>query len=64
LHRFYLKDSIFGAVALQSYAEMIRKAFGNNYRSQEIDFQVGELPVCLENPVLLEVLDRQHTACA
>ena len=57
-------DSIFGALALQAFAEMIRKAFGKNYRSREIDFQVGEVPVSFENPVLLEVLDRQHAACA
>ena len=60
----YLKDSIFGALALQAFAEMIRKAFGKNYRSQEIDFQVGQMPVSFENPVLLDVLDRQHAACA
>ena len=59
-----LKDSIFGALALQAFAEMIRKAFGKSYRTQEIDFQVGEVPVSFENPVLLEVLDRQHAACA
>jgi len=61
---FYLKVSIFGALALQAFAEMIRKAFRANYRSQEIDFQVGEVPVSFQNPVLLEVLDRQHAACA
>ena len=28
-----LKDNIFGALALQSYSEMIRKTFAKNYRS-------------------------------
>jgi len=29
----------------QGFAEMIRKAFGKNYRSQEIDYKVGEVLV-------------------
>ena len=37
----YLKDSIFGALALQAFAEMIRKTFGKNYRSSEIDFDLS-----------------------
>jgi hypothetical protein len=60
----WLEDPIFGAPALQTFAEIIRKAFRANYRSQEIDFQVGEVPVSFQNPVLLEVLDRLHAACA
>jgi hypothetical protein len=64
LRRCYLKDSIFGALDLRAFAEMIRKAFGKNYRTQDIDFQIGEVPVSFENPVLLELLDRQHAACA
>jgi hypothetical protein len=59
-----LKDPIFEVLALEICAEMIRKAFGKNYRSQEIDVQLGEVPVSFENPVLLEVLVRQHAACA
>ena len=64
LHSFYLKGSIFGALALQEFAEMIRKAFGKYYRTQGINFHCGEVAVSFENPVLLEVLDRQHAACA
>jgi len=59
----FLKNSIFGALALQAFAEMICKAFGKNYRTQEIDFEVGELHFSSAIPVFLEVLDRQHTAC-
>jgi hypothetical protein len=51
-------------LGLQAFAEMISKAFGKNYRTQEIEFQVGAVPVCFENPMLLEVLDRQYTAYA
>jgi hypothetical protein len=55
---------MFEVQALEIYAEMMRKAFGKNYRTQEIDFQVGEVAVSFENPVHLEVMDRQHPACA
>ena len=44
----FLKDSIFATLALQTSAEMIRKVFGKNYRSQEIDFQIGEVSVSFE----------------
>ena len=64
VHRFYLKDPIFEVLALEIYAEMIRKAFGKDYRTQEIDFQLGEVLVSFQNPVILEVLDRQHASCA
>jgi len=37
-----LKDNIFGALALHSFAEMIRKTYGKNYRSGEIDFVVSD----------------------
>ena len=33
----YINDNIFGALALHSFAEMIRKAYGKNYKSGEID---------------------------
>ncbi len=33
----HLKDNIFGALALHAFAEMIRKTYGKNYRSGEID---------------------------
>ena len=37
-----LKDNIFGALALHSFAEMIRKTYGKNYRSGEIDLVVSD----------------------
>ena len=36
-----LKDNIFGALALHSFADMIRKTCAKNYRSGEIDFTVS-----------------------
>ena len=55
LDRFFLQDSIFEVQALEIYAEMMRKAFGKNYRAQEIDFQVSEVPVSFQNPVLMDL---------
>jgi len=61
----YIKDSIFGALALQAFAEMIRKAFGKNYRSREIDFDVSRQTVEFSNKALGEVVvDRRHAFCA
>jgi hypothetical protein len=51
-------------LALQAFAAMIRNTVGKNHRSKKIAFQIGEVPVSFQNPVLLEVLDRQHTACS
>jgi len=59
-----LKDSIFGALALHAFAEMIRKTYGKNYKSGEIDFVVSEEAMSLKSKVLLDVLSYQHAACA
>ena len=59
-----LKDNIFGALALHSFAEMIRKTFAKNYRSGEIDFTVSNEAMSLKNKALLDVLSCRHTVCA
>ncbi len=59
-----LKDNIFGALALHSFAEMIRKTFAKNYRSGEIDFTVSNEAMSLKNKALLDVLSCRHAACA
>ena len=59
-----LKDNIFGALALHSFAEMIRKTFAKNYRSGEIDFTVSNEAMSLKNKALLDVLSCRHVACA
>jgi hypothetical protein len=61
---FYVtvKDSIFGALALQAFAEMIRKAFGKHYRSGQIDFEVSQEAGSLHNRPLLDVVE--HAFCA
>jgi len=61
---FYVtvKDSIFGALALQAFAEMIRKAFGKHYRSGQIDFAVSQEAGSLHSRPLLDVVE--HAFCA
>ena len=59
-----LKDNIFGALALHSFAEMIRKTFAKNYRSGEIDFTVSNEAMSLKNKALLDVLSCRHVVCA
>ena len=41
----YRKDPIVKTFALQAFTEMIRKASGKSYRSQKVEFRVGEVPV-------------------
>ncbi len=60
----HIKDNIFGAVALHSFAEMIRKTYGKNYRSGEIDFKVSSEAISFENKALLDVLSFKYGACA
>ena len=59
-----LKDNILGAVALHSFAEMIRKTYGKNYRSGESDFVVSSEAMSFQNKALLDVLFCKHAACA
>jgi len=59
-----MKDNIFGALALHSFAEMIRKIFGKNYRSGEIDFEVSGEAMSFQNKALLDVLSFKYGACA
>ncbi|OHD16868.1 MAG: hypothetical protein A2Y38_00905 [Spirochaetes bacterium GWB1_59_5] len=40
--RITVKDLIFGALALQAFAEMVRNAFGMHYRSGQIDFEMSQ----------------------
>jgi hypothetical protein len=57
-----VKDSIFGALALQAFAEMVRKAFGKHYRTGQIDFEVSPQAVPLHSRPLLDVME--HAFCA
>jgi len=60
----HLKDNIFGALALHAFAEMIRKTYGKNYRSGEIDFVLSSESMSLQNKALLDVLACKQAACA
>ena len=49
-----VKDSIFGALALQAFSEMIRKAFAKHYKSGQIDFEVSQEAGSLHSQPLLD----------
>jgi hypothetical protein len=57
-----IKGSIFGALALQAFAEMARKAFGKHYRSGQIDFEMSPQAGSLHSRALLDVME--HAFCA
>ena len=60
----HLKDNIFGALALQAFGEMVRKAFAKNYKSSEIGFVLSTESMKLENKLLLDVLACRPVAWA
>jgi len=60
----YFKDSLMGGLALHSFMEMIRKTYGKNYKSGEIDFMVSDQAMSLKSKALFDVLSCQHAACA
>ena len=60
--RVTVKDSIFGALALQAFAEMVRKAFGKHYRSGEIEFEMSQASDSLHSRALQDVME--HAFCA
>ncbi len=60
----HIKDNIFGALALHSFAEMIRKTYGKNYRSGEIDFKVSGEVMNFQNKAVLDVVAGVKAFCA
>ncbi len=60
----HIKDNIFGALALHSFAEMIRKTYGKNYRSGEIDFKVASEAMSFQNKAVLDVVAGVKAFCA
>ncbi|RKX72812.1 MAG: hypothetical protein DRP87_20005 [Spirochaetes bacterium] len=57
-----VKDNIFGALALYSFAEMVRKQFGPHYTTGEVEFI---FPDCLqvESKPLKDVLVNEKAFC-
>ena len=55
--RVTVKESIFGALALQAFAEMVRKAFGKHYRTGQIDFEMSPKAGSLHSRALLDVME-------
>jgi len=60
----HIKDNIFGALALHSFAEMIRKTYGKNYRSGEIDFKIASEAMSFQNKAVLDVVAGVKAFCA
>lgn len=57
-----VKDSIFGALALQAFSEMIRKAFGKHYRSGQINFEMSQALGSPHSRTMLDVVE--YSFCA
>jgi hypothetical protein len=55
--RVTVKDSIFGALILQAFAEMVRKAFGKHYRTRQIYFEMSQAAGSLKSRALLDVME-------
>ena len=51
-------------LALHAFAEMIRKTYGKNYKSGEIDFMVSDQAMSFQSKALLDVFSCKHAACA
>ena len=49
-------DTIFGALALHEFCEMVRKQFGKNYRSGEVEFVLEGGLQAFENMALRDVM--------
>ena len=52
----YFQDDIFGALALNSFSEMIRKQFGKQYRREEVEFVIEDESMQFKSKALLDVL--------
>ena len=59
----HINDNIFGALALHSFAEMIRKTYEKNYRSGEIDFKVSGETMSFQNKAVLDVVAGVKAFC-
>ncbi|MBA7528157.1 hypothetical protein ES705_20340 [subsurface metagenome] len=60
----YIKDSIFGALALHRFTEMICKTFGKNYKTDRVDFVFSDDLMHFENKAVLDVVAGVKAFCA
>ncbi len=60
----YINDSIFGALALYRFAEMIRKTYGKNYKTDRVDFVFSDNLMHFENKAVLDVVAGVKAFCA
>ena len=59
----YIKDSIFGALALYRFIEMIRVSFGKNYKTDRVDFVFSDDLLHFENKAVLDVVAGVKAFC-
>jgi hypothetical protein len=58
----YVKDTIIGALALHNFAEMVRKAFGKNYRTGE--FEVSRETAGFTDKACVDVVEHRSAFSA
>ena len=52
----YIHDNIFGALALNKFAEMIKEQYGKEYRNKRVEFIISDEPVSFKNKAILDVI--------
>ena len=60
----YINDSIFGALALHRFTEMIQKTYGKNYKTDRVDFVFSDDLMHFDNKAVLDVLAGVKAFCA
>ena len=57
----YIHDNIFGALALNKFAEMIKEQYSNEYRNKRVEFIISDEPVSFKNKAILDVISCSNT---
>ena len=57
----YIHDNIFGALALNKFAEMIKGQYGKEYRNNRVEFIISDEPVGIKNKAILDVISCSNT---
>ena len=56
----YIHDNIFGALALNKFAEMIKEQYYNEYRNKRVEFIISDEPVNFKNRAILDVISSNN----
>ncbi len=60
----YINDTIFGALALHRFAEMIRISYAKNYKTDRVDFVFSDDLMHFQNKAILDVVAGAKAFCA